>query len=483
MTIKQLTITGIFWRILENVYTQIITFVVGVILARLLEPREFGLIGMISIFIAVAQSFVDSGFTQALIRKKDCSDKDYSTVFYFNILVAIGFYIILYFSSELIASFFNQIELINIIRVLGLGIIINSFGIVQSTQLTKEIDIKTLAKISAFANTASGIISIYLAYIGFGVWSLVWRSITNNLFRNLFLWLWNKWRPIFAFSILSFKELFGFGSKLLVSGLINTVFENIYFLVIGKYFDAQQLGYYTRSLSFANLPSTNVNGVIQGVSYPVLSKLQDDSAVLKAGFKKLITNTMFITSILMMTMAAVAKPLILTLIGAKWTQSIIYLQLLSFSLVLYPLHSLNLNVLNVKGRSDLFLKLEIIKKILVIPVILIGIFFGIIPMLVGMIIHSFLCYFLNSKYAGLLINYSVKEQINDIKGGFFIAFFIGIILYIPTLYINIFPQIMLVAQLLTGLILVFGISEFLKIEPYLEIKGIIIEKLFKKITL
>lgn len=480
MTLKQQTISGITWSIIDNAYTQIITFVVGIILARLLEPREFGLIGMIMIFIAVAQSFVDSGFSQALIRKNDCTKRDYNTVFYFNILVSVLFYIILFFSADLISSFFNQVELINIIKVMGLSVILNGFGIVQGVQLTKEIDIKTLAKISAIANTISGGLSIYLAYIGFGVWSLVWRTMLNNFLRIILLWMWHKWRPQLIFSFQSFKELFGFGSKLLASGLLNTVFENLHYLVIGKYFSPQQLGYYTRALTFANLPSSNINGVIQRVSYPVLAKMQDNPSAVKAGFKKLIKNTMFITFTLMLIMAAVAKPLILTLIGEKWLQSVIYLQLLCFSLMLYPLHSLNLNVLNVKGRSDLFLKLEVIKKILVVPVILIGISWGIIPMILGMIIHSFICYFLNSRYAGLLIDYSVTEQIKDITPGFILAGIVSIIIFLPSLFVNTIPIILLTGQLVLAAILVLTISELTKLEPYLEIKEIVVEKFLRK---
>jgi O-antigen/teichoic acid export membrane protein len=480
MSLKQQTISGITWSILDNAYTQIITFVVGIILARLLEPKEFGLIGMIMIFIAIAQSFVDSGFSQALIRKKECSDKDYSTVFYFNILVSFLFYLILFFSAGLISSFFNQVELINIIKVMGLSVILNGFGIVQGAQLTKEIDIKTQTKISAIANTASGILSIYLAYIGFGVWSLVWRIMSNNLFRTILLWMWHKWRPQLIFSFQSFKELFGFGSKLLVSGLLNTIFENLYYLVIGKYFSPQQLGYYTRALTFANLPSSDISEVIQRVSYPVLAKMQDNPDAVKSGFKKLIKNTMFITFIFMLIIAAVAKPLILTLIGQKWIQSVIYLQLLSFALMLYPLHVLNLNVLKVKGRSDLFLKLEIIKKILVVPVTIIGIIWGIIPMISGMIIHSFICYFLNSRYAGLMIDYSVTEQIKDITPGFILAGSVAIIIYIPGLFINTLPIILLTGQLLFASILVLTISELTKLEPYLEIKEIVLEKFLRR---
>ncbi len=394
MSLKQQTITGITWSFIDNSMTQIITFVVGIILARLLEPREFGLIGMITIFIAIAQSFVDSGFSQALIRKNDCTEQDYSTVFYFNIFVSIIFYIILFFSAGLISSFFNEKQLNNLIKALGLGIIINGFGIVQVAQLTKEIDIKTQTKISTIANIFSGILSIYLAYIGFGVWSLVWRSLSNNFFRILLLWFWHKWRPQIIFSLQSFRELFTFGSKLLASGLLHTIFENLYYIVIGKYFSPEQLGFYTRANSFANLPSSNISTVIQRVSYPVLSRLQDDPVQLKSGMKKLIQITMYITFVLMFLMAAVAKPLIITLIGIKWMQSIPYLQLLCFALVLYPLQSLNLNLLNVKGRSDLFLKLEVIKKIAIVPIIFIGIFYGIEALIIGIIVHSFFAYFI-----------------------------------------------------------------------------------------
>lgn len=480
MNLKDQTITGISWSILDNAYTQIITFVVGIILARLLEPREFGLIGMIIVFIAIAQTFVDSGFGSALIRKNDCTDKDYNTVFYFNIFVSVIFYLGLFFFADLIASFFNETELINIIKVLGISVIINAIGIVQAAQLTKKIDIKTQTKISVIANTLSGIIAIYLAYIGFGVWSLVWRALTLNFLKNTLLWLWNKWRPALIFSLQSFKELFGFGSKLLASGLLNTIFENLYYVVIGKYFSPQQLGYYTRAVSFANLPSMNINGVIQRVSYPVLSKLQDDPVALKSGIKKLIKNTMFITFILMMMMAAVAESLVLTLIGAKWIQSVIYLQLLCFSMMLYPLHSLNLNLLNVKGRSDLFLKLEVIKKILALPVILSGILYGIIPMIAGMIVHSFVGYALNSMYSGMLINYNLFEQIKDITPGFLLALFIGALLFIAGSYLDTLPVIILILQLVFGTVLVLIISELLKLEPYLEIKEIVLTKFFRR---
>ena len=473
MSLKEQTIAGIVWSFIDNSFTQLVTFIVGIILARLLTPAEFGLIGMIAIFIAVAQSLVDSGFSQALIRKKECSDNDYNTVFYFNIGVSAVFYLILFSSAGLISDFFNEVQLIKILRVISLGVIINALGLVQLTQLTKNIEIKKQTKISIIANTASGIIAIYMAYTGYGVWSLVWRNITNIFIRNLLFWYYNKWRPKLLFSTHSFKEMFSFGSKLLISGVIHRVFENLYYFVIGKYFSAQDLGFYSRADTFARLPSANISGVIQKVSYPVLAKLQDDPKALKSGLKKLIKTTMFITFTLMLLMAATAKPLILTLIGAKWMQSIPYLQLLCFALMLFPLQSLNLNLLNIKGRSDLFLKLEILKKTMAVPVVIIGIFYGIIAMISGAIVSSFLGYFLNSFYTGRLIDYNITEQIRDILPSFLLAAFVGIIIFILGEILNLRPLFTLIIQGFTGIFFVIILSELIKLDGYIEIKQIV----------
>jgi teichuronic acid exporter len=480
MSLKQQTISGITWSFIDNSFTQIVTFAVGIILARLLTPAEFGLVGMIAIFIAIAQTFVDSGFSQALIRKKDCSDKDYNTVFYFSLAASVFFYFVLFLSAGLISDFFNETKLEELVKVLGLSIIINALGIIHLTQLNQNIEIKVQTKISVIANISSGVISIYMAYTGFGVWSLVWRTIFNNLFRNLLLWYYNKWRPKILFSLESFKSLFSFGSKLLISGLLNTIFENLYYFVIGKYFSAQQLGYYTRADTFARLPSSNINGIVQRVSYPVLAKLQDDPVQLKYGLKKLIQITMYITFILMFLMAAVAEPLIISLIGIKWMQTIPYLQLLCFALVLYPLHSLNLNLLNVKGRSDLFLKLEIIKKIAVIPFIIVGVIYGIEALIVGIIVHSFFAYFLNTYYTGKLIDYGTLEQIRDILPSFIIASIVGTAVFILGHFIKAEPAFLLIIQSFVGAIFVVIISELFKLNPYLEIKEIITSKFIDK---
>ncbi len=456
--------------------SQIIHFIVGIILARILSPMEFGLIGMITIFIAVSQSLVDSGFQQALIRKQDADNTDFSTVFYFNFALGLLFYIILFFSARPISRFYDEVQLTEIIRVFGLVIVINSLALIQRARLIKAINFKLQTKISILSSSISGAVGIYMAYNGYGVWSLVWRTVVNQLFQAVLLWLFNRWKPGLIFSLNSLKQMFSFGSKLLISGLLDTLYKNINLLVIGKFFSAGELGFYSRADQFQKLPSANITATVQRVSYPVLTKVQDESARLKEGYRKIINSTMFISFTSMLTLVAIAKPMILTLIGEKWLPSVTMLQLLCIAGMLSPLHAINLNMLKVKGRADLFLKLEIIKKVLAIPVIILGIIFGVTVMIAGMVFNSFLAYFLNSYYSGRLINYSVKEQIIDILPSFLIALSSGTVLFIPTLIFNSHFPLMLFIQIISGIVLIASLSELTKNRAYLEVKKIVLEK-------
>jgi O-antigen/teichoic acid export membrane protein len=349
-TLKQKTVSGLTWSFIDNFSNQGISFIVGIVLARILSPAEFGLIGMITIFIAISQSLIDSGFSQALIRKKDCTETDYSTTFYFNVFVAFFLYFLLFALSKSISIFYHEPKLTDLIRVLGLVLLINSFSLIQRTILVKQINFKLLTKISIISSVLSGFIGIFLAFKGYGVWSLVVKTIVQQLAISVLLWIWNHWRPSILFSYKILKNLFGFGSKLMAAGLINTIYQNIYYLVIGKFFSATQLGYYTRADQFNSLPSANITGVIQRVSYPVLTELQDEPEKLKAGYKKLIISTTFITFSALIGMASMAQPMILTLIGEKWLPVVQLLQILCFAAMLFPLHSLNLNLLLVKRR-------------------------------------------------------------------------------------------------------------------------------------
>lgn len=475
--LKQKTISGMFWSFYNNILSQFIHFVVGIVLARLLSPSEFGLIGMITVFIAISQSFIDSGFSQALIRKNNASSEDFSTVFYFNLIVGIFFFLILYFSAPLISKFYNQPELRNLTRVLALILVINTFGLIQRTILIKGMNFRMETRIIITSDLISGIFSIILAVRGFGVWSLVCKSIISTILQVILLWYYNKWRPRWIFNSTSFKELFSFGSKLLISGLIETLYRNIYLLVIGKVFSAEQLGYYTKADQFNNLPSKGLTGMVQKVSYPALSMIQDDSVKLKAGYKKVIQSTMFFSFSGMIVLAAVAEPLIIVLIGKKWLASVPYLQLLCFVGMLYPLHALNLNMLNVKGRSDLFLKLEIIKKIFAIPVIIVGILTSIKAMIAGMIFISFVSYFINSYYSGKLIHYNVKEQLLDLYPTFITALINGGVVYSINFIPNINPFVKLMVQSFVGILSLIVISEVSGNKGYVEVKEILSRKL------
>lgn len=475
-SLKNKTVSGLLWSFVDNFANLGISFIVGIILARLLSPREFGLVGMLTIFIAISQSFIDSGFSQALIRKKNPSQVDYSTVFYFNLIIGIICFLILFFCSGLIARFFKEPQLKSLVQVIGLSLIINSFTIIQRTILTKRIDFKLQTKISIIASIISGIVGIGMALTGYGVWSLVIKTIVMYLMTSILLWLWNKWKPILIFSLQSFKELFSFGSKLLISGLIDTIYRNVYYLIIGKYFSAQELGYYTRADQFNALPSSTLTTVIQRVSYPVLSSIQDDKERLKAAYKKIIRSTMLITFVLMLGMAAIAKPMILTLIGIKWEPCIIYLQMLCFVGMFYPLHAINLNMLQVQGRSDLFLRLEIIKKSLAVPIIIVGIFLGIKAMIFCMFFLNLIALYLNSYWSGRLIGYSFLQQIKDILPSFLLAVIMSTVVFAEGLLpLSLLP--LLIIQLITGAILTFGFCEVFNFKDYIYIKEIVKEKL------
>ena len=443
---------------------------VGIVLARLLSPKEFGLIGMLAIFIAVSQAFINSGFTEALIRKNNCSQDDYCTVFYFNILAGFALYLVLFFCAGMISKFFNEPQLVPLTRVLSSVLVISSIGMIQLTILRKEINFKLQTKITLVAAAFSGAVSIGMAFFGWGVWSLIWKLVLYQFMMTLLLWFWNDWRPKLSFSIASFRELFHFGSKLLLSSILYRIHVNIYYVVIGKFFSVNILGYYTYAYNLSQFPAQNINLVIQQVSYPIFSSIQDDLERFKRGYKKLLKNTMFISFMLMFSIAASAEPLILTLIGKKWLPAVPYLRLLCFVAMTYPLHALNLDILKIKGRSDLFLTMEIVKILLAIPVIFVGIFLGIKSMIIGMILFSIVAYFINSFWTGKIIGYSSREQIRDMVPLFVSALSVGMILFGISYLWKWHPAVVLCVQILTGAFLAVIAAKLTKTDLYEEIK-------------
>ncbi len=478
-SLKNKAVKGVSWSFIDNIANSGITFLVGIVLARLLSPQEFGILGMIAIFIAISNSIIDSGFSNALIRKTDANNIDYNTVFYFNLLLGVAFYLILFFLAPIISLFFKEPQLISITRAMGSTLLINAFSIIQRTLLVKNVDFKTQTKVSIIASVSSGTIGIGMALAGFGVWSLVGQQISRQLLNTIFLWIYSKWRPVLEFSKQSFYELFGFGSKLLLSGLIDTIYKNIYYVVIGRFYSAAQLGQYTRSEQFNTVFSSNLTSVVQRVSYPVLSSIQNDSIRLKEAYRKVIKSTMLVTFACMLGLAAIAKPLIIVLIGTKWLQSVYYLQIICFAGMLYPLHAINLNILQVKGRSDLFLKLEIIKKLIAIIPIGLGILYGIEYMLWGSVFSSFIAYFFNAFYSASLIDYSTNAQIKDVLPVFIISLIVAFCMWVLTL-LNMPNLITLIMQCLLGIALALIIYEKTNLEEYQEIKQITLSLIKRK---
>ncbi len=469
--LKNKTIRGVGWSFADNIFNQGITFLVGLVLARLLTPEEYGLIGIITIFIAVFNSIVDSGFSNALIRKNNAEAVDYNTVFITNMVLSIVLFFVMFFSAPAIAKFFNQPQLIPLTKVMASIVVINAFAIIPRTLFVRRVDFKTQTKISLIASVTSGVIGIAMALDGYGVWSLVCQQISRQFLNSVFLWIWAKWYPKFQFSIQSFKELFGFGWKLLVSGLIDTVWKEIYQVVIGKCYSAETLGQYTRAQQFGSIFSSNLTTVVQRVSYPVLSEIQDDKMRLKYAYKKVIKVTMLVTFCCMLGLAAVAKPMILVLIGEQWLPAVPFLQIICLNMMLYPLHAINLNMLQVQGRSDLFLKLEIIKKAIAVIPLVFGIFVGIYWMLWGSVITGFIAYYLNAYYSGKFLDYSIWEQIKDIFPSFVVAAVMALIVWCLT-FINLSSIVLLMIQLIVGGIIVIILCEITKLDSYIEVKDI-----------
>ncbi len=469
-SLKDKTVKGVAWSGIDNVMQFGVSFVVSIILARLLSPDDYGLIGIIAIFTAVCTALIGGGFSEALIRKKDAKEEDYSTVFISNLGISLLLYAIIYFCSPLIAKFFGREELVALTRVSSLGIIIGALAIVQHARLTKRIDFKTQTKITLIASITSGVIGIAMALLGCGVWSLVAQTLSSQLLRTVFLWFFNKWMPKLNFSKTSFHELFGFGWKIMVSRLLDTAWQEFYQVVVGKYYSPATLGQYTRSKQFSQLLSKNLTGIIQRVTFPVLSEIQDDKTRLMAAYRRIIKTTMFVAAISSFALGAVSEPLLYCLIGPKWHEAATYLPLICISGSLYPLHAINLNMLAVQGRSDVTLVLEIIKKIIALAPLFVGALVGIIPMLYVGLVVSVISFFLNSSYSGKLLGYSSWMQLKDVSMSYGIATVIALSVWFFK-YLPISNWIILPIQIIVGIIVFFVTCRILKPVEYEDIKS------------
>jgi O-antigen/teichoic acid export membrane protein len=463
-SLKHKTVKGVLWSGAERFSVQGVNFLVMLVIARILDPKDFGLIGMLAIFMAVAQSLIDSGFSQALIRKQDRSEVDNSTVFYFNIVVSIVLYFILFLIAPLVAEFFNEPLLCRVMRVLCLIVVINSFAVVQRAIYTADINFKVQAKASFIAAVVSGIVGVTMAVTGHGVWSLVWQQLVNAFVNVLMLWMFSTWHPKLVYSWASFRDLFSFGSKLMVSGLIDTIYNNLYQLVVGKVFSATSLGHFTQAKSFTNLPSANITTILQRVTYPVLCTLQDDDEKLRKDYRQLIRLGGFVVFPLMCGLAGVAYPLVEVLLGAKWRFTATLIIPLCFNLMWFPVAAINLNLLQVKGRSDLFLKLEIIKKIIGVTVLVVSIPFGLVFMTYARIFSGMLGLYLNTYYTKKLINVGFLLQMKDLSATFLtsvvmFALVFGTTCLIENVWIKLFVGIILGSLIFVGIAMLYKFPE------------------------
>lgn len=469
ISLKDKTVRGVGWSAADAFLGQGVTFIVGLVLARLLSPEEYGLIGIVTIFTTILLGVIDSGFSNALIRKLKVTEEDYCTLFLFNLVVSIAMYGLLFFGAPWIAVFFERPQLVSLTRVMGLLLIFQALSIVQYTILSRNIDFKTKTKASLISAIISGILGIAMAYLGYGVWSLVAQQLSRQLIYSLCLWVYNKWWPKLKFSIGSFKYMWGFGWKLLLSGLLDRIWAQLYQTVVGKFYSPATLGQYSRAKEYANIFSSNFSGIVQRVSYPVLSQVQDDPSRMVSGYRRIIKVTMFVTAIIMISLGAVSEPLIYCLIGPQWHQAATFLPLICVSMSLYPLHAINLNMLQVQNRTDIFLYLEIVKKVIAIGPICLGIFINIYWMLVGTIITGIIAFFLNSYYTGKKLGYSSWMQLKDIAPSYGIAFLIAICVFFFK-YLPISNWIILPIQILVGVAVFFVICEKTKLEEYVEVK-------------
>ncbi len=473
--LKSKTKKGFVWSAIERFATQGIQFCFGILIASLLSPQDYGIIAMPLVFLALAQVFIDSGFSNALVRKPQIEETDLSTAFYFNIGVGVICYGILFFASSWIANFYNTPILTNILKITALATLFNPLCAVQQAILTKRIDFQTQAKVSVTAALVSGVVGFTLAYLGYGVWALAFQQVVAALIRTILLWTLSKWIPVTGWSKKSFEYLWGYGSKILAVGLLDTMFNNIYPLVIGKFYSAKDLGNYTRAQQFADLPIANVTGVLQRVTFPVLSAIQDEDERLKNNYLKLLRATAFIMFPMMFALGALAKPLILVLLGEKWLGCVVILQIFCLAKIWTPINAVNLNLLQVKGRSDLFLKLEILKKAIIILAMFITIPRGILWMVGGIVVTTFIAFMINTYYTRKLIKIGLCVQICELipitittflmVGCIFLVFWIS-----DNIYLRLF------GGLVVGTAIYIGLAKIFKLRAWQDVLLFFVKK-------
>lgn len=459
------TVKSVAWSAVERFSVQAIQFTTSIILARLVAPSEYGLIAMLTIFIAIAQSFVDSGFSSALVQKNNRTEIDFSTVFYFNIAISLLVYIVLFISAPYIALFYKEPLLELVCKWMGLSLIIQGLSVVQIAKLTVLLDFKTQAKASLIAVAISGLLGVCLAYYGYGIWALVVQLLLNNLLNTFFLWIFAKWVPKLVFSLHSLKTLFSFGSKLLLSGLLHTIYINLYSLVIGRKYSANDVGYFNQSSQFARFPSVSLMAIISRAIYPIQCEIKDENDLLYSSFIQYLRMSCYIIFPIMIGIAVVAEPLISVLLTDKWLPMSDLLSVLCVAYMWNPIMVLNNQILNVRGRSDYFLKSEIIKKIAGIFILLITIPFGLTIMCIGIFVYSIFDMIIIIYYSKKVINIGYFKQLKSVLPIFSLSVGMGSIVYLSLLLIsNVYFQ--LITGFLLGVVVYLSLSKLFNVREF-----------------
>lgn len=474
-SLKSKAVSGVIWTSIERFGTYFIQLIIGIIIARILSPDDFGIIGMTAIFMAIANTLLDSGFGNALIQNRERNETDYSTAFYFNTIVGIILYLILYFSSPLIAEFYKTPILIPVCRVIGFSLILNSLIIPQTAKLTAEFKFKELSFTTIITQTVTGIIAIIAAYYGAGVWALVLQNVSSCFLRIFLIEYFTRWKPTKKFSVSSFKKMFSFGSKILCSGIINTIYSNLYTLVIGRIYNPTQVGYYTQGDKFAVLPSTTLLQVVMKVAYPLMAEIQDDTDKLKVAYQKFLRLPIFILYPVLTGLIVYAHPLIYILLGEKWLPTVPILQILCLGSFFDPLTHINLNILYVKGRTDLVLKLEVIKKSIAFLILFTMIPFGLWWLCAGRVFYGFIAYIINCHYTTRYINFGFWSQMKYNIPIIAKSLLMGGICYSIT-FIECTPIVQLTIGTIVGFITYLLIAIISKDESYADLLDIIKRK-------
>lgn len=466
-------VKGFIWRFAERCGAQLVTFIVSIVLARILMPEDYGMVALVTVFTTVMQVFVDSGLSTALIQKKNADDLDFSSVFYFNFGVCIILYMIMFLAAPYIASFYEMPELISIVRVISLTIVISGVKGVQQSYVSRNMLFKRFFYATLGGTIFSAFLGIAMAYAGFGVWAIVAQQLSNTAIDTLILWITVKWRPKLMFSWERLKGLLGFGWKLLCSALLDTIYNNLRSLIIGKIYSSADLAYYNEGKKFPNLIVTNINTSIDSVLLPAMSNEQDNRDKVKSMTRRSIMVSCYIMAPLMIGLACCAKNIVTLILTEKWLPCVFFLQIFCITYMFYPIHTANLNAINALGRSDLFLKLEIWKKVVGMILLLSTMFISVEAMAYSLLISTLTSMIINSWPNKKLLNYSFLEQMKDILPSIFLAVGMGVVVYligylpIPTL------PLLLIQVVCGGVIYIVG-SAVIRLEPYVYVKGIVL---------